>query len=113
MRGKERYKRTDCGIHSISLAYGCRVREKGVEQSLDRCEALSNKLMTFLRDTRTKESKCELAAHIIVNKAITTKVDMFVAQLQYRQTEEEERDPGPSSVEADHLREDQARNSIS
>lgn len=29
---------------------------------------------------------------------------MFVAQLeQYRQTEEEERYPGPSSVEADHL----------
>lgn len=40
----------------------------------------------------------------MVNKAIKTKVNMFVAQLeQYRQSEEEERNPGPSSVEADHL----------
>lgn len=77
--------------------------KRGVEQSLDRYEALSDKFMTFLRDTKTKESECELAAHIMVNKAIQTKVEMFVAQLeQYRQTEEEERDPGPSSVEADH-----------
>lgn len=78
--------------------------KSGVEQSLDCYEAFSDKFMTFFRGTRTKESECELAAHIIVSKAIKTTVDMFVAQLeQYRQTEKEERDPGPSSVEADHL----------
>uniref|UniRef100_K1R6H1 Uncharacterized protein n=1 Tax=Magallana gigas TaxID=29159 RepID=K1R6H1_MAGGI len=76
-------------LHSLN----CRVREKEVGAI---ARSLRGLIGQVLSDTRTKESECELAAHILVNKAIKTKVEMFVAQLeQYRQTEEEERDPGP------------------
>lgn len=50
---------------------------RGMEQSLDRYEALSDKFMTFLRDTKTTESECELAAHIMVNKPSPKKIGLL------------------------------------
>ena len=75
--------------------------KRSIEQTFKDYTILLEQFHIFFKETRSKESESEQAAHMVVSRVFQRKVEMFIKHEQIYINFEEDGNEGPLSVETE------------